>query len=171
MRSLKNQSGFTMYIIAALLAVMGAMALGGWLYHKDTQATIAMLTADNVALEIQVEEDKLIIAQNKADQEQQVVINGVINKRFAQTRMQVGELQEKLRKKNAQTGKTRDIGKLAIYRPRVLAKIFTKGTTQALRCVELASGAEHTADELAAERKSQINGHCTELANPNYLPH
>ncbi len=167
---MKKQKGFgTIYMVLA--GVMLTMVIGGWLYYKDTQATIAGLVAQNVALTIQVEEDKLIIAQAKEDAELQKIINTSLNKQFHATRVQVDELRTKLNKKNNVTGKTRDIGKLSMRKPKVYSKIFTNGTKEAFRCVELASGAKHTADELAAERRSQINGLCTELANPNYLTH
>lgn len=168
---MKKQAGFGIQAMLVMGAVMAAMCVGGWFYYKDTQATIAELVGKNVALNIQVEEDKLIIEQAQNDAKQQGIINGVINKKFADTRKQVTELEGKLKKKNLITGKERDIGKLAIWKPPVLEKVFTNGTKEALRCVELASGAEHTVEELTAERKSQINDLCTELANPNYLPH
>lgn len=168
---MRKQKGFTMYIVAALLAVLAAGALAGWLYHKDTQATIADLTAQNVALTIQVEADKLIIAQAQEDARQQKIINDVVNKQFAKTRVQVEELRGILKKKNAVTGKERDIGKLAIRNPKGLSRVFTNGTKEAFRCVELASGAKHTTAELEATRRSQINDLCKEFANPNYLPH
>lgn len=167
---MRKQAGFaTIYMV--LGAVILSMAVGGYFYYKDTQATIAALVAKNVELEIQVEHDREIIAQGIADAKQQTIINGVVNKQFAKSRAQVAELQSILKKKNNITGKTRDIGKLAIHKPKALAKIFTNGTTDAMRCVELASGAEHTADELAAERRSQINSLCPDIANPSYLPH
>ena len=40
----------------------------------------------------------------------------------------------------------------------------------AARCIELASGAEHTEEELKATLKSKINPECPALANPNYVP-
>ena len=39
----------------------------------------------------------------------------------------------------------------------------------AARCIELASGAEHTEEELKATLKSQINPECPALANPNFV--
>ena len=166
---MKNQKGFgTIYMVLA--AVIFSMAVGGWLYYKDSQATIAGLVAQTAALTIQVEADKLIIAQAKEDSALQKFINSTLNDELASSRVNVEDLRGVLKKKNKITGKTRDLGKLAIHRPATMSKIFTKGTNQAMRCVELASGAEHTVEELAAERRSQINGLCTELANPNYLP-
>ncbi len=166
---MRKQKGFgTIYIVFAV--VMLSMAGGFYLYYKDSQATIADLVAQTAALTIQVEADKLIIKQHEEDSALQKVVNTTLNDELASSRVNVEDLRGVLKKKNKITGKTRDLGKLAIHRPATMGKIFTKGTNNAMRCVELASGAEHTADELAAERRSQINGLCTELANPNYLP-
>ena len=63
----------------------------------------------------------------------------------------------------------RDIGKLAIDRTKAIERIINKGADNAARCVELASGAEHTEEELKATKKSQINPECPSLANPNYV--
>lgn len=167
--NIRKQAGFgTIYIVMAVVFAM--MAGGFYLYYKDSQATIADLTAQTAALTIQVEEDKLIKKQYEEDAALQKVVNATLNEELATSRVNVEDLRGVLKKKNNITGKTRDLGKLAIHRPGTMAKIFTKGTNNAMRCVELASGAEHTADELAAERRSEINGLCTELANPNYLP-
>ena len=65
--------------------------------------------------------------------------------------------------------KKRDIGKLAIERTEAIERIINKGSENAKRCVELASGAEHTEEELKATRKSQINPECPSLANPSYI--
>ena len=48
---------------------------------------------------------------------------------------------------------------------------MNKGSKNAKRCVELASGAEHTEEELKATRKSEINPECTSLANPKFVPY
>ncbi len=167
---MRKQKGFgTIYMVLA--GIILSMAVGGWLYYKDTQATIADLVAQTTALTIQVEEDKLIIKQAKDDAALQKIVNETLNTEFHESRVKVDELRSVLKKKNAQTGKTRDIGKLAIKNPKAFGRIFTNGTKEAFRCIELASGAEHTAYELAATKRSQINDLCTELANPNYLPH
>lgn len=167
---MKRQAGFgTIYLV--LGAVMLAMAGGFYLYYKDSQATIAELTAKNVALNIQVEEDKLIIAQAKEDAELQKTINDAVNKQFAESRKAIEDLRKKFNKRNEITGKTRDIGKLAINSPKAIAKIITNGTKEAFRCIEIASGAELTDDEIAAEKRSQINDACTQIANPNYIHH
>ena len=67
--------------------------------------------------------------------------------------------------------KQRDIGKLAIEKTKAIERIINKGSANAARCVELASGAEHTEAELKATKKSEINPECPSLANPNYVPY
>ena len=62
------------------------------------------------------------------------------------------------------------IGKLAIDRTGAIERIVNKGGKNAARCIELASGAEHTEAELKATLKSEINPECPALANPNYVP-
>ena len=65
--------------------------------------------------------------------------------------------------------KKRDVGKLAIERSKSTERVINKGSTEAKRCVELASGAKHTEAELKATKRSQINPQCPSLANPNYV--
>ena len=65
----------------------------------------------------------------------------------------------------------RDFGKLAIDRTKAIERIMNKGSVNAKRCLELASGAEHTETELKATKKSEINTECPSLANPNYVPY
>jgi predicted transport protein len=67
--------------------------------------------------------------------------------------------------------KSRDIGKLAIEKPKPIERIINKGAKNAARCMVLASGAEHTEAELKATLKSEINPECPALANPSYVPH
>ena len=67
--------------------------------------------------------------------------------------------------------KKRDFGKLAIDRTEAIERIMNKGSMNAKRCVELASGAERTEAEIKATRKSEINVECPSLANPNYVPY
>jgi len=50
-------------------------------------------------------------------------------------------------------------------------RIINKGSNNAMRCLELASGAPHTEKELKATKKSEINPECPALANPSYVPY
>ena len=65
----------------------------------------------------------------------------------------------------------RDIGKLAIQKTKVLEKIINKGSANANRCIEIASGAKLTENEKNATKKSEINSECSSISNPSYIPY
>ncbi len=60
----------------------------------------------------------------------------------------------------------RDFGKVAKEKPKVIERIINKGSDNALRCLEIAMGAELTDKEKAATKKSEINRECPSIANP-----
>ena len=60
-------------------------------------------------------------------------------------------------------------GVLAINKPRAIKRIITNGTKQHLRCFEIVSGSPLTEKEINAEKKSQQNSHCPDIANPNRM--
>ena len=66
--------------------------------------------------------------------------------------------------------KNRDFGKLSIEKTEVMERIINKGGEAAKRCIEIASGAELTEQEINATKKSEINRECPSIANPNYVP-
>ena len=71
--------------------------------------------------------------------------------------------------KNSINFGTRDIGKLAENKPKLIERVINKATKNVLRCFELAAGAQRTHDEIEARKKSQTNPECPALANPNYV--
>ena len=81
----------------------------------------------------------------------------------------VDNLQEDMRQLDKRfTKKGRDIGKIAEKKPGLVEKIINNATERAKRCVEIASGAELTEQEINATKKSEINTECPSIANPNY---
>jgi hypothetical protein len=56
-----------------------------------------------------------------------------------------------------------------LIEPLTIQKIINRGSANAIRCLELATGAKHTKQELDAVKPSEINRECPSLANPNYL--
>ena len=67
-------------------------------------------------------------------------------------------------------GTARDFGQLAVAKPESIARAINLGTTRALRCIEIASGAPLTEEEKRANTPSEINKECPSIANPNYKP-
>ena len=56
---------------------------------------------------------------------------------------------------------------LAENKPGLVVRIINRASKNELRCFEIQTGSPLTEDELAATKKSQSNGECPELANPN----
>ena len=54
------------YLFLIIMGVLGAVGFGGYLYYKDTQQRIAILTENNAKLEIaiQISEDSITLLQN-----------------------------------------------------------------------------------------------------------
>ena len=107
---------------------------------------------------------KKTIEKQKADFEEILEANRQMNILVQNLKEDLQNLDKRFNKKG------RDIGKLALERTKEIDRIVNGGGKNAARCIELASGAEHTEAELKATLKSQINPECPALANPNYVP-
>jgi chromosome segregation ATPase len=123
----------------------------------------AILKANQVELERSIGEQTKLLEQQKKDFDAIMESNKKLNVLINTFKKDLDDLDKRFNKKK------RDIGKLAIERTEAIERIINKGSENAKRCVELASGAEHTEEELKATRKSQINPECPSLANPNYV--
>ena len=160
---------FSSIKIAMVLLVIGA-AGGGFLYVKNLQKNLAISEANNAKLEQSIKEQKAVIEQQlkdmtairDANKEQQELVDR-LNRSF-------DDLKDRFNKINV-SGKKRDIGNIAEKKPKLIEKIINKGTSNAQRCVEIASGAELTEKEINAKKKSEINPECPSIANPNYVPY
>ena len=125
----------------------------------------AILKANQVELERSVESQKKTLAKQKKDFEDILESNAQLNKLINTLKKDMDALDKRFKK-----GK-RDVGKIAVEKPEAIERIINKGSDNAARCVELASGAKHTEKELKATKKSEINPECPSLANPSYVPY
>ena len=147
----------------AIAIVLITGIAGAGVYVMKLRADNATLKANQIELEKGIEEQTQLIEQQKKDFDAIMESNKKLNVLINTFKKDLDELDKRFNK-----GK-RDIGKLAIERTNAVERIINKGSDNAARCVELASGAEHTEDELNATKKSQINPECPSLANPNYV--
>ena len=150
-------------MIFAVLLITGIAGAG--MYVMKLRADNATLKANQIKLETAVEEQNKVLEQQKEDFTAILESNKKLNVLINTFKKDLQDLDKRFTKKN------RDIGKLAIERTKSIERIINKGSANAQRCVELASGAEHTEEELKATLKSQINPECPALANPNYVPY
>jgi chromosome segregation ATPase len=148
-------------MLMTLVMVIGLA--GGAAYIYKLKADNATLKANQVELEKGIAEQTKVLEQQKKDFNAILESNKKLNVLISTFKKDLDELDKRFNK-----GK-RDIGKLAIDRTKAIERIINKGADNAARCVELASGAEHTEEELKATKKSQINPECPSLANPNYV--
>ena len=136
---------------------------GGAAYIYKLKADNATLKANQIELEKGIEAQTKLIEQQKVDFDAIMESNKKLNVLITTFKKDLDELDKRFNK-----GK-RDIGKLAIDRTEAIQRIINKGSAEATRCVELASGAERTEAELKATKKSEINTMCPSLANPNFV--
>ena len=144
--------------------VLIAGIAGAGMYVMKLRADNATLKANQIQLETAITEQNKVLEQQKEDFTAILESNKKLNVLINTFKKDLQDLDKRFTKKN------RDIGKLAIDRTKSIERIVNKGGKNAARCIELASGAEHTEEELKATLKSQINPECPALANPNYVP-
>jgi len=154
-------SSIKIMIVVLLMAGIG----GAGMYVMKLRSDNAILKANQIKLESAVEEQNKVLEQQKADFDAILESNKKLNVLINTFKKDLEDLDKRFTKKN------RDIGKLAIERTKAIERIVNNGGKNAARCIELASGAEHSEEELKATKKSQINPECPALANPNYVPY
>ncbi len=150
-------------MVITILLIAGIAGAG--MYVMKLRSDNAILKANQVQLESAIEDQAKVLEQQKKDFDAIMESNKKLNILINTFKKDLDELDKRFNKKK------RDVGKLAIERTQSVERVINKGSDNAARCVELASGAEHTEDELKATLKSQINPECPALANPNYVPY
>ena len=153
-----------------LIVVMILGVGGGYMYVKNLQAENEILTLNNQKLTDAVDEQQAVIEQQLADIEQIQNINADLNNINKGLEKDLQILDQKFNKINA-SGQRRDVGDLALNKPRSVELIMNKYNKDNNRCIAIASGEPLTEEEINATKKSQANSVCPDLANPNYIPY
>ena len=152
---------FRLFFIGLLIsAVIGAGA-----YVMKLQRDNIILKENAVKLESAISEQKTLIENQKKDFAEILEANKKINALVNNLKKDLDDLDKRFTKKD------RDIGKLAIERTQVIERIINKGSENAKRCIEIASGSPLTEEEKNATKKSEINPECPSIANPAYIPY
>mgnify|MGYP003130580303 FL=1 len=152
-----------------VVAVVGGLG-GGVAYVYKVKADLATSEANNAKLESSVEEQKAVIAQQALDMDNIRVAMKEQEELAKKLNASIEDLRDKFHKVNA-SGKKRDIGNLAEKKPKLMQRAINRGTKNALRCMEIAMGADLTEKEKNAVKKSQINPECPDIANPAFVPY
>ena len=152
---------FRLFFIGLLIsAVIGAGA-----YVMKLQRDNVILKENAVKLESAISEQKQVIENQKKDFAEILEANKKINELVNNLKKDLDDLDKRFSKKD------RDIGKLAIERTGAIERVINKGSDNATRCIEIASGSPLTEKEKNATKKSEINPECPSIANPSYVPY
>jgi predicted nuclease with TOPRIM domain len=148
------------FIGLIIFALIGA---GGYVMKLQRDNTI--LKENAVKLESAISEQKQVIENQKKDFAEILEANKKINQLVNNLKKDLDDLDKRFNKGE------RDIGKLALERTGALERIINKGSENAKRCIEIASGSPLTEQEKNATKKSEINPECPSFANPSYIPY
>ena len=149
----------------AMVAILITGIAGAGMYVMKLRSDNAILKANQLKLESAVADQQELIASQKKDFEEILAANQKMNELVSVLKKDLEDLDKRFNK-----GK-RDVGKLAIEKTKLIEKIINKGSVNAQRCIEIASGAELTEKEKNATKKSEINPECPSIANPKYIPY
>jgi len=136
----------------AKLAIVGGIVFaiaGAFWYVSGLQADLARSQENVRTLQGSVEEQVELIDQMQRDQQDIMAARDEMRELVNQQSEQLDELRSRFNE--SADGSERDFGKIAMAKPSLLENIINKGSANAIRCMELASGAELTQEEIDNE--------------------
>ena len=153
--------GIRLFFIGIIITSL----LGAGAYVLKLQRDNVILKENAVKLESAISEQKQVIENQKKDFAEILEANKKITALVNNLKKDLDDLDKRFNKGE------RDIGKLAIERTGAIERIINKGSENAKRCIEIASGSPLTEQEKNATKKSEINPECPSIANPSYVPY
>ena len=153
--------------ILAILVIVVIGAAGIW-YVTGLRADLAVSQENTKKMSDAVELQKQVIEQMQADQKKIQKLNQELIDTVESQKRDIQSLADRF-STNAD-GSKRDLGEIAVQKPSSIERAINKGTKNALRCIEIASGAPLTEQEKNATKADEINKECPALANPRYKP-
>ena len=150
--------------IATLIVIL-VLASGAW-YVMNLKADLAVSEMNNRTLQDGIREQQDLMARMQQDIRTIQETNQRLHTLNEEQRREVDALSKKF--SQDAKGQPRDFGALAAEKPELVERLVNRGTKNAMRCLEIASGAPRTEAELAAKTSAEINKECPAIANPNY---
>lgn len=150
--------GATVKAIVALVIFVGVA--GGLWYVINIKADLAVSEMNNQKLQDGIRSQQELIDQMQRDITTIQETNKQLQEQNEKQRQDVSALTNKFDK--------RDFGAFAASKPDVVEKLVNRGTENAMRCLELASGAPLNEKEKAAKTATEANRECPSLINSAY---
>ena len=121
------------YILIAVIGLIGGVLYGGYYYYKDTQARIAVLTENSAKLEQATNTQKQTIDTLVEDATKYRELNKELNTKLEAANDYKNTLIDKLRK--------HDLAKLSLKKPGLVEKRIPNGTKKLFKSLEELTGA------------------------------
>ena len=121
------------YILIAVIGLIGGVLYGGYYYYKDTQARIAVLTENSAKLEQATNTQKQTIDTLVDDATKYRELNKELNTKLEAANDYKNTLIDKLRK--------HDLAKLSLKKPGLVEKRINNGTKKLFKSLEELTGA------------------------------
>ena len=138
---------------------MGSGGYGAYAWITKLQDDNKVLQVNQSKLEGAVAEQEVAIKQQAANAAQIQAANSELREQQALLQKDKKNLAKKLGR--------HELDILAENKPGLVVRIINRASKNELRCFEIQTGSPLTHDELSARKKSESNGECPELANPN----
>ena len=122
------------------MGVIGAVGFGGYIYYKDTQARIAILTENSAKLEQAANTQKQTIDTLVEDAAKYRELNKELNTKLEAANEYKNTLIDKLRK--------HDLAKLSLQKPGLVEKKINNGTKKLFKSLEELTGAVSDSDTI-----------------------
>ena len=116
------------YILIAVIGLVGGVVYGGWYYYKDTQARIQILTENSVKLEVATKLQKSTIDTLVADAKKYAELNRKLDIELKKAHDYKNNLIAKLRK--------HDLVRLSQQKPGLVEKKINVGTKKLFESFE-----------------------------------
>ena len=143
-----------------LYLVIVLVIAGGLWYVTNLKADLAISEANNQKLVDATKAQNELIEQMQKDIGQIQETNKQLAEQNEKQKQDVATLSSKFSK--------RDFGALAAEKPAVVEKLVNRGTVNAMRCLELASGAPLNEKEKNAKTPTEANRECPALIDSDY---
>ena len=146
-------------VVLILILLMGSGGYGAYAWITKLQSDNKVLQVNQAKLEGAVAEQEVAIKQQAANAAQIQAANSELREQQAVLQKDKKNLAKKLGR--------HELDILAENKPGLVVRIINRASKNEMRCFEIQTGSPLTHDELAARKKSESNGECPELANPN----
>jgi len=144
-------SSVKMAIAGGILVIV----VGAFWYVSGLRADLERSQQNVDTLETAVEDQVQVIEQMRQDQKEIAESREEIRGLIDQQRRTIDDLRSRFNE--SADGSERDFGKLAMSKPGLIENIINNASENAIRCMEIASGAELTKEEKNAGSNSECD--------------